>query len=1001
MKYVAFALLLIVASVALAEMPTSQTTPAKKTATKPKPKPTPAKKTTTAKKTTKPKTTVAVRPKPQPSATPVPLSEKAQFEKASAHELASARVPALEQFLAAFPQSEHRLAAADLLASSRVLIADEKLLAGETADAVFIFKKVVEEAPQPIPNELFEESIAKIPSQLFRYGQRTAALELAVLIESKVEHNPLQLLPLADFYLSLENGSEAMRIAAKALAKDPSSAAIHRTLALTHRINFDLELSADSYAKALELEPDSLVSKRGLADMKRALGKSDEAVALYRELLAKNESDSPSRTGLVLALFDAGKRAEAETELANALTRSPGSVTLLGSAAYWYASRGIADKAVELGQKAIEREPRYIWSHIALARGLIAQGKPVAAEQVLVKARAYGNFPTLEYELASARAAAGFYREAAEGLSDQFSISPTGVQTRLGGRLEREEKSLADLVAQERRASIFAPKAADTPENAEILKALLTLEQKLESGDASEAELAAAADAFVKGSDKMKLHRQLYAASALLQKRVAIGKVLELAKAATGNTDTALEVADAGAAVMASELYEARAAAFRKNEFLLVPDAPRVALSSILRGRIEEITGWALFQQNNYSDATVRLRRAVSVMPAESAWWRSSMWRLGASLAAEGKDADALNAYIESYKIDKPDFAKSTVIEALYKKVNGSADGLEEKIGRDRMAAAQPILDAPPASAPASTQIVETPPANSSTEDPAKVVAPPITVPESQKPEPPKTEPVPTETPAPEPKNVEVKEPEPAKTPAATETKTVEVKLDKPEPEPAKTPETTEAKPVDVKLDKPEPNPVKPPPETTESKALDPPKNEPDAKAAETKQPVAANETKSAGAKLLFEPIIITIPNSRPAKPPATDTSKTSPEEKKPSTPADPASGVARPRVIDGPEVKLDEVQPCTIGVSQDSISIINNGGRVALLVNLDAPGDVKDLTAASSSDKDIEVTLQPEIAGFPDRRFYVIKSVSTALGVYQVVFAAPCGKKEVLVNVR
>ena len=135
MKYVAFALLLIVASVALAEMPTSQTTPAKKTATKPKPKPTPAKKTTTAKKTTKPKTTVAVRPKPQPSATPVPLSEKAQFEKASAHELASARVPALEQFLAAFPQSEHRLAAADLLASSRVLIADEKVLAGETADA--------------------------------------------------------------------------------------------------------------------------------------------------------------------------------------------------------------------------------------------------------------------------------------------------------------------------------------------------------------------------------------------------------------------------------------------------------------------------------------------------------------------------------------------------------------------------------------------------------------------------------------------------------------------------------------------------------------------------------------------------------------------------------------------------------------------------------------------------------------------------------------------------
>ena len=65
------------------------------------------------------------------------------------------------------------------------------------------------------------------------------------------------------------------------------------------------------------------------------------------------------------------------------------------------------NRAVELAENAIEREPRYIWSHIAYARGLMSQGKPVAAEQVLMKARAYGNFPTLEYELASARLAAG------------------------------------------------------------------------------------------------------------------------------------------------------------------------------------------------------------------------------------------------------------------------------------------------------------------------------------------------------------------------------------------------------------------------------------------------------------------------------------------------------------------------------------------------------------------------------------------------------------------
>src|SRR5829696_9155198 len=142
--------------------------------------------------------------------------------------------------------------------------------------------------------------------------------------------------------------------------------------------------------------------------MKRALGKSDEAVALYRELLTANESDLPSHTGLILALFDAGKRSEAEAEMARSLEQKPANVILMAGAAYWYASKGLGDKAVELAQKALAREPRYIWSHIALARGLMSQGKPVEAEQALIKARAFGNFPTLEYELASARIAAGF-----------------------------------------------------------------------------------------------------------------------------------------------------------------------------------------------------------------------------------------------------------------------------------------------------------------------------------------------------------------------------------------------------------------------------------------------------------------------------------------------------------------------------------------------------------------------------------------------------------------
>ena len=936
MKYAVFVLFLIISSAAFAENLVSQDT-----ANAAEPKPTPVRRTSIAKTKT--------RAQAVPEATPTPLTEKEQFEKASSFELAADRIAALEKFLKDFPESTDKAAAADLLVGSRVLIAEEKLLSGDADGAVAMYRRVIEEAPQPIPNEIYVESISKIPITLLRRGLRPAANDLALLIESKVENNANQLADLANYYLALENGAEAMRIGAKAAAKDPESPAVHRALALAHRVNFDLELSADSYARALELEPDSAVSKRGLADMKRALGKSDEAVTLYRELLAANKDDVTAQTGLVLALFDAGKKAEAEAELAKALTAAPGNIVLLSGAAYWYASRGSGDKAVELAQKAVDREPRYIWSHIALARGLMSQGKPVAAEQVLIKARAYGNFPTLEYELASARAAAGFFREAVEDLAKHFSISPAGVKTRIGGRFVREEKSLADLVAYERKASIFAPHAADTPENAETLKALLELDEKIRAAEPNEAEIATAVDAFTKGTDKMKLHRQVHAASLLLEKRIAYSKVLELTKAATGKTDIALEVADPAAAVMASELYEPRSIAFRRNDFLLVPEVPKQTLSAILRGRIEELSGWALYQQSSYPEAIVRLRRAITVLPTNSAWWRSSTWRLGAALAADGKDTEALEAYINSYRTDKPDYGKYAIVESLYRKVHGSTDGLADRIGADHVAVIEKMPDLQPAPTPSATPAPDTLPAEKTitTDPPAGDPAKPETVTEDKQPEPQKI--------------VEVKDETGAK----------------PEQPAAKLPDPIppDPRPADPKVDDVETSPPDPKP------------------AEEVKQPPdSAKETKTSVTKPLFEPIIITIPKGRPAKTTSSETAKTSIE----STP-----GSARPRVIDGQEVRNDEPAPCSVVVSQETISLINNGGSVGILVNLDGPGDIKSLTALSSSDKDIEVTLEPEIGGMPDRRFYVIKSKSPAVGVYQVTFAAPCGKKEVVVSVR
>jgi len=635
---------------------------------------------TTARTTSKPRAT------PKPTKKPL-LSEAEEYKLASEKELAADRITALTSFLENFPAGEKKAEAQELLAGSRILTAEEKLLSGDAAGAAAAYRQAIEETPETAPKEFFNDQLAKIPSTLYFRGARPQAVEIAGVLERKYGTSAPHLLQVADFYLGIEDGAEALRVAKAAEAIAPDSAPVQRAIATANRLNFDLDESAKAFAKAVELDPESVAAKRGLADMQRASGRPEAALPIYRELVEKNDKDPASRTGYILTLFETGKRADAEREMAAALEGNPGNVVLMAGAAYFYAADGNGDKAVELAKKALDRDPRYIWSHIALARGQIAERKPVDAEQTLIKARKYGNFPTLEFELASARLQAGFYREALEELKKSFSVADGKIVTKLGGRVVRSGDDIAELIAGERRASILTPKGAEGPDTAAQLKQLLILDAALQPTQPDEAAVAKAADDFIQSAKTMKVHRQLFAASMLLQKRVAMPKVVEIAASAVDSSEAAFDGPEPAAAVLASELYEPRALAFSRNDFLLVPDVPRQTLSAIIRGRIEETAGWALFQQEKYAEADVRLRRAISVMPDKSAWWRSSVWKLGAVLAAEGKDKEALDSYLQSYKTDKPDYIKYVTIEGLYKKINGSTDGLEALVGPERVVA--------------------------------------------------------------------------------------------------------------------------------------------------------------------------------------------------------------------------------------------------------------------------------------------------------------------------
>lgn len=997
-------------------------------------------------------------PSPEPTPPANPAAEKSRFDEAIAAATPTEKIAALQKFLIQYPAGTEKTRANESLTGARAALADAKLEAGDNDAGVALFKLALKESPKPYSDRFFAEVIARIPANLFWRGLQAEALEVASGIEQNVGKNVNQLLVLANFFISIENGAEAKRLADAALGQNAQSAGAFLVTGHANRLNFALEDAAAAYAKALEIEPESLFAKRSLAEMKRALGKSDSAADIYREMLVKNQADQQARTGLVLSLFDAGKKAEAETELAKALEANPKNVVMLTGASYWYGAQKEPVKAADYGQRAIEAEPRYIWSHIALAHALTALGKPLDAERILTNARKYGNFPTLEFEIANARLNSGFYREAALELEKSFSIVDGSVETKLGGRVPKRERSFFELISYERRASIFQPTDAENVENGERLKALLDFSRKLAAPAVDETGLVAAADAFINGDDKMKVHRQLFVANALLQKRLLIPKVLELTKAALGNTDAALDTPLAGAAVMADELYDSRAIAFSRNDYLLVPEVPKQTLSAILRGKVEEIAGWALYKQGNYPDATVRLRRAVSIYPEKSVWMRSGLWHLGSALEADGKNPEALASYIESYKTDKPDVIKYGVVENLYRKVNGTVDGLEAQIGPNPLGAPSTnnaeVVRASPQPEPAASEM----PAATQTTAPAASVPTSenrdtATVPETEKTILLKSEPVTEVTSVPvlpvpsvatkpevQPSDAPIKaESQPLSVPAGNVSVPVEEKKELPKGNPVsdKISETADP-PV---LSKPEASsslrsvvppqplpdvsPADPPKETpvsqpeTTTVTTDPPAAEPEKRitdglpktytvvTTELPSPTVINsrpkistkrnrpadnvpisEKKSAiktnpDAARLFEPVIINVPETAVSNA---------------TTPVAPADG--RARTATGMDVRADTPATCKISVSDESVSVINGGGSIGVLITVEADDDV-DVTASSSSPENIEVKADPENSAQTKRRFYVIKSIGTELGMYDVVFSARCGKATVAVKVR
>jgi tetratricopeptide (TPR) repeat protein len=531
-----------------------------------------------------------------------------------------------------------------------------------------------------VTDDLFTGVIAQIPMNLYVRGEHAAALQAAQNIEAKFGQDAKRLLNLSGFYLNIERGTDVIRLGEAAVKLSPEMAEAHRILALGYHISLRLEEAAAEYKRTLELDPASKVSRGSLADLYRASGKTEEALTLYNEQLTADPKDRAARAGKVISLFELNRADEANRELEAALAEEPRNLPLLAGAAYWLTAHNNHEKALDLALKATGIESRYTWAQIALAHALVGLNRPLEAERAMRFGRQYGKFPTMTYELASVLSSMGLYEEAAEVLRESFSIKDDQIQTHLAGHLPASDAGFLELLAPERRASIYQTTAAGTPENAKTLKALMAFNAAISAEKVDESAAVATAREFAAGTDAMRAFRQLYAASRLLRRNIAMPTVLELAVEARKGAEDALKVPAATMAVQADEFSALRARAIAAGTVPDVAEAPADVLAKILTGRIEDLTGWALLDQGKNEEAIAHLKQAAQTLPVGTPSWRTALWHLGAALEQTDQKQEALDYYIKSFNAGDPDPIRRSVIEQLYTKINGSLDGIEERI---------------------------------------------------------------------------------------------------------------------------------------------------------------------------------------------------------------------------------------------------------------------------------------------------------------------------------
>ena len=637
---------------------------------------------------------IAAQTIPSPVARLTPQTPQT-IEAALAVEDPADRINALQQILKTRPAIEQADAAREAIVASWAQLGEAQLGENNIDKASANFRKALASLPETISDQFFAETVIRIPLAVSVRGYRGEAIELARLLETRFVKEKARLAALGEFFMTIEAPTDAIRLleaasklsveAGEKSGENPSEktageAPLHRALGAAYRMGLQLDDAISEYQTAISANPKDKLAYYELANLYRAHGAYGDAIKLYQKQLEVEPKHAPALKGLALAYLAQGNEARMTAalnqarDLRGSAQEVSGDIYLQTQMAFYYLKQNKLKQARAAAEAALVVEPRYAWARIAAAEVDLTESKVFEAERNLLAAQRYAGFPTLFFTFGKLYLSVDDFDGALEQFAKSFGFSTKDQFTaRLGGSLDVKADGIKELLSREHQASIFIAESPTTAEQFKLAESLVRFhgwlnEIKSLAGSKTTVtrkqmeELDRAAMDFVEAESTRRSFRSLYIAQKLAQAGIATGLAVELAEQALGLAEAATEA---------------------EGSVRDYPNYDRAGRLQILRGRALDAKGWAHYKAGQNAEAAAALNESVKAY-GSLLEGKQAMWHLAVVKETQGELNEALDFYLAGYQPPEASTAdmKLAVIEGLYQKINGSRNGLDERLRR-------------------------------------------------------------------------------------------------------------------------------------------------------------------------------------------------------------------------------------------------------------------------------------------------------------------------------